>query len=312
MNFLYDNFISDFLVIVIEWIFQFVGEYSITIILAMLFVRFVLMPLDLKSKRSMKQMAALGPEVESLKKRYANNPEQLNKKVQQLYKERGVSTMAGCLPMLVTLLLLSAFYGALRTIATEQTMALVLRAAENGAENTQLTSWLWVRNLWQPDSGSAGIMPTATEFLSVLQQNSSDITPQAMELLKNKGLIAYSSGVLSVNEAAYNALTQAVVAANGGTGYANGWFILPLLSGGTQFVSQWLALRKGPKEQQQQGKMMLYMFPVLSAWICLTSNSMFAIYWTFSNIYSMLFDMIYNYLYARKQKRLEIASRKAS
>ena len=133
MNFLYDNFISDFLVIVIEWIFQFVGEYSITIILAMLFVRFVLMPLDLKSKRSMKQMAALGPEVESLKKRYANNPEQLNKKVQQLYKERGVSTMAGCLPMLVTLLLLSAFYGALRTIATEQTMALVLRAAENGA-----------------------------------------------------------------------------------------------------------------------------------------------------------------------------------
>ena len=119
MNFLYDNFISDFLVIVIEWIFQFVGEYSITIILAMLFVRFVLMPLDLKSKRSMKQMAALGPEVESLKKRYANNPEQLNKKVQQLYKERGVSTMAGCLPMLVTLLLLSAFYGALRTIATE-------------------------------------------------------------------------------------------------------------------------------------------------------------------------------------------------
>ena len=127
-------------------------------------------------------------------------------------------------------------------------------------------------------------MPTATEFLSFLQQNSSDITPQAMELLKNKGLIAYSSGVLSVNEAAYNALTQAVVAANGGTGYANGWFILPLLSGGTQFVSQWLALRKGPKEQQQQGKMMLYMFPVLSAWICLTSNSMFAIYWTFSNI----------------------------
>ena len=101
-------------------------------------------------------------------------------------------------------------------------------------------------------------------------------------------------------------------AAHGGTGYANGWFILPLLSGGTQFVSQWLALRKGPKEQQQQGKMMLYMFPVLSAWICLTSNSMFAIYWTFSNIYSMLFDMIYNYLYARKQKRLEIASRKAS
>ena len=58
--------------------------------------------------------------------------------------------------------------------------------------------------------------------------------------------------------------------------------------------------------------MMLYMFPVLSAWICLTSNSMFAIYWTFSNIYAMLMDLIFNFFYERKQKRLEIASRKVS
>ena len=133
-----------------------------------------------------------------------------------------------------------------------------------------------------------------------------------MEILKNKGLITYSSGVLAVNEPAYTALSKALVAANGGTGYANGWFILPVLSGGTQFLSQWIALRKGPKEQQQQGKMMLYMFPVLSAWICLTSNSMFAIYWTFSNIYAMLMDLIFNFFYDRKQKRLEIASRKVS
>ncbi len=312
MNWLYDNFISDFLVIVIQWIVRFIGEYSIAIILSMLLVRFVLLPLDLKSKRSMKQMAALGPEVENLKKRYANNPEQLNRKVQELYKERGISTMAGCIPMLITLPLLMAFYGALRSIAAEQTMALVLRAAENGAANTQLTSWLWVRNLWQPDSGSAGIMPTAAEFLSFLQQNTSKITPQAMEILKTKGLISYSSGILAVNEPAYTALSKALVAANGGTGYANGWFILPVLSGGTQFLSQWIALRKGPKEQQQQGKMMLYMFPVLSGWICLSSNSMFAIYWTFSNIYAMLMDLIFNFFYERKQKRLEIASRKVS
>ena len=312
MNFLYDNFISDFLVIVIQWIVQFINEYSIAIILATLLVRVIVLPLDLKSKRSMKQMAALGPEVENLKKRYANNPEQLNKKVQALYKERGVSTMAGCIPMLITLPLLMAFYGALRSIAAEQTMSLVLSAAQNGAENTELTRWLWVRNLWQPDSGSAGIMPTAAEFLSFLQQNTSKITPQAMALLKNNGLISYASGVLSVNEPAYTALSKALVAANGGTGFANGWFILPVLSGGTQFISQWVGLKKGPKEQQQQGKMMLYMFPILSGWICLTSNSMFAIYWTFSNVYAMLFDLAYNYFYDRRQKKLELASRKVS
>ncbi len=68
IEFLYDNFISDFLVIVIQWIVQFINEYSIAIILATLLVRVIVLPLDLKSKRSMKQMAALGPEVENLKK----------------------------------------------------------------------------------------------------------------------------------------------------------------------------------------------------------------------------------------------------
>ena len=42
MNWLYDNFISDFLVIVIQWIVRFIGEYSIAIILSMLLVLFVL------------------------------------------------------------------------------------------------------------------------------------------------------------------------------------------------------------------------------------------------------------------------------
>ena len=46
MNWLYDNFISDFLVIVIQWIVRFIGEYSIAIILSMLLVRFVLLPLE--------------------------------------------------------------------------------------------------------------------------------------------------------------------------------------------------------------------------------------------------------------------------
>ena len=53
IEFLYDNFISDFLVIVIQWIVQFINEYSIAIILATLLVRVIVLPLDLKSKRSM-------------------------------------------------------------------------------------------------------------------------------------------------------------------------------------------------------------------------------------------------------------------
>ena len=83
-------------------------------------------------------MASINPEVESLRKRYANNPEQCNLRINKLYKERGISPMAGCLPMLLQLVFLLAFYGALRSIAAKETMSLVLRAAEHGAEGVQL------------------------------------------------------------------------------------------------------------------------------------------------------------------------------
>ena len=133
MSFLNDNFIADFFILAIEWIYQFLHEYSLTIIVVALFVRLVLLPIDMKQRINSKKMVSINPEIEGLKKRYGNNPEQLNLRINKLYKERGISPMAGCLPMLLQLVFLLAFYGALRSIAAKETMSLVLRAAENGA-----------------------------------------------------------------------------------------------------------------------------------------------------------------------------------
>ena len=80
----------------------------------------------------------------------------------------------------------------------------MLRAAHDGVENVQLPQWLWVHNLWQPDSGLSGCMPSAAEFLTFLQTNAGSITPQTMVMLQNHGLITYSGGTLQVATEAYN------------------------------------------------------------------------------------------------------------
>ena len=103
MSFLNDNFIADFFILAIEWIYQFLHEYSLTIIVVALFVRLVLLPIDMKQRINSKKMVSINPEIEGLKKRYGNNPEQLNLRINKLYKERGISPMAGCLPMLLQL-----------------------------------------------------------------------------------------------------------------------------------------------------------------------------------------------------------------
>ena len=303
MSFLNDNFISEAIVAVIKWMFEFINDYSIVIILITIIVRLVFLPLDIKQRKNMRALSGLTAEVENLKKRYANNPNQVNAKVNELYRERGVKPTGGCLPMLLSLILLFAFFGSLRVIASEQSMSLILQAAEYGAESVDLPQWLWVHNFWQPDSGLAAVLPTSTEFLSSLIANANYITPQTMAMLQNHDLISFASGTLTVNETVYSALTTDVISANGLTGFNNGWFGLPLLAGVTLFLNQKLSTKSQPQNPQMAGtnKFMLYFFPIFSVYICATSNAAFALYWIISNLYMMALNLILNSYFKKKE-----------
>lgn len=309
MSFLSDNFISEFLVTVLRWIYNLVGDYSVAIIITILIIRLILLPFDLKQRRSSRVMARLAPEADSIKKRYANNPEQANKKVQELYKANGASPMAGCIPMLIQLPLLFAFFGALRVIATEETISIVLNAVENGAESVVLPNWLWVHNMWQPDSGLASVVPSAQEFMTFMRTNSTYITPQTLALMQSHDLISFAGTEMTVNAPVYTALMDKIVAANNLTGYANGWFGLPIIAGATLFLQQKMTSKHQPQQPETAGmnKMMLYFFPIFSVYICCTSNAAFSIYWVVSNIYSMAVQIITTAYYNKKEGPLPTA-----
>ena len=79
---------------------------------------------------------------------------------------------------------------------------------------------------------------------------------------------------------------------------------MPLLSGGAMFLQQWISskLNPNPAMEQQMG-MMKYIYPILSFVICLSSNTMFAIYWMFTSIYSVAVDFFFNFYYKRKEEK---------
>lgn len=304
MGFLNDNFIADFFYIVIQWLYKFINEYSLTIILVSLAVRLFLFPMDFKQRINSKKIAALNPQIEGMKKRYANTPDQLNVRINKLYKDNGISTFAGCLPMVFQIVFLFAFYGALRRIASKETISLILNGIEDGAENVKITRWLWVNNLWQPDSGFAKVLPTAKEFLAFIQNNINNISAQTLGILQKQNILVFADNVMSINEATYTTLTDAIISANGYEGINNGWFILPILSGGSMFLQQWLSSKLNPNPQmEQQMALMKYMYPIVSFIVCLSSNTMFAIYWTFTSIYGMVVDLIFNLYYKRKEQK---------
>ncbi|MEG0784779.1 MAG: YidC/Oxa1 family membrane protein insertase [Christensenella sp.] len=326
MDFLYNNFLSDFFVLCMKGINGLFADYALSIVIITILIRFALLPLDLKQRGNQAKMSALGPEIQSLQKRYANNPGQLQKKQQALYRKMKIHPMLGCLPMLIQMPILFAFFGAMRVLASEQTIGLILDAAQNGASSVQLPSFFWIHNFWQPDSfigQGASILPQSTGFLSFVQSNSTYIPPQTLDLLRSQGLLDFSTGAMYVPTDAYNTLTTDILRANGfwnetlgAPTNANGYLILPILAGAALFLQQKFnpaaaqnammgATGAGTEQQEAQGctnKMMLWMMPLFSIFFCAVSNSAFALYWFVSSIYAFAQMKVVDII---KKKKLE-------
>ncbi len=292
MDFLYNNFISDLFTNAINGISGWGLTYPIAIILLTIMIRAVMLPLDTKQRANSRKMAALGPELQSIQKRYANDPQKMQRKQSELYRKMGVHPLMGCLPALIQLPIWFAFFGAMRVLQTEQTMSLVLTASHMGTDAVSLPSFLWVHNFWQPDTGFASIMPNTSDFLSFIQSNAMNITPQLMSMLQQQDLVSFAGSTLVVNDAAYSSLADGIVANAGLSGYANGWFILPALAGLSLFfqqkfgASEMAATGASGAQGQPGGKFMLWFFPLFSVYICITSPASFALYWTISSAYA--------------------------
>ena len=304
MGFLSDNFISDFFVIALKLVYSFIRDYSGAIIILTVAIRLLILPLDLRQKQSARKMAMVQPKLESLKKRYANDPQQMQKKQQELYKAEGVKPLAGCLPMLITLPIFFAFFGAMRVLEAEQTISFILNAQHLGPEAYGLPQWLWVHNFWQPDSGLEPIMKSAAQFAQFFSTNAS-VTPQQLHMLAGSGLLNFDpiNGVQA--GAAYQTLSDSIIKVNGVAGLNNGWFILPVLAGASLFVQQKLTSAQTPGGAQAQpgGNFMLWFFPLFSAYICATSNAAFSVYWLAANIYALGQTLIVNWIYKKRDEK---------
>jgi YidC/Oxa1 family membrane protein insertase len=121
----------------LKWVNTYVGNYGWAIIILTFFINVILFPLRHKSVVSMRKMQEIQPEVKAIQERYKNlkatDPakQKMNTEMMALYKERGVNPASGCVPMLLTMPFIFAFYALLST-------AIELRGAP----------WVfWVRDL---------------------------------------------------------------------------------------------------------------------------------------------------------------------
>jgi YidC/Oxa1 family membrane protein insertase len=104
----------------LRWINQYVNNYGYAIIILTFLLSLILFPFRLKQMLSMKKMQAVQPKVKAIQEKYRRykktDPKraEMNQEIMALYKEHNVNPLGGCLPLVLQMPLLFAFYSLLQ------------------------------------------------------------------------------------------------------------------------------------------------------------------------------------------------------
>ena len=322
------SFLNSLLLTLIKAMHGFINNYALTIILFTIVIKLLVMPLNLKSRRSTMRMSSVQPKMAELQEKYKDDQEKLNQKMQELYRKEGVSPMGGCLPMIISMVILFAMFYALRTFANEQlvTQFLTFYHHPDMDPSTLTDSFFWIRNLWMPDSPFATYLPDVSSLQMVdfdvwnrisADLASSGVIPEALSFANRNEMLAFVEDVVKpfVASDVYAPYVAAVPGLENlnilglirFTIYkeGNGWFVLPVLSVVTQILMQKLTMKNQPMPTEQAGsqKMMIWVMTFMSIYFCAIYNSAFALYWVVSNIYAIVEQIAFNKYFEQQDRK---------
>ncbi len=163
INFGFWGVIARPLFIWLRWTYEFVHNWGWAICIQTLIINLALMPLRISSMKSALKMQKIQPQMNSIKEKYKKygmrdpRRQEMNTEIGELMKQQGVSPVGGCLPLVIQMPFLFAYYSMLGS-------ALDLRHA----------SWLWIHDLSSADPHH--ILPIGIFITMLFMQR---MTPQA-------------------------------------------------------------------------------------------------------------------------------------
>ncbi len=94
-----------------------IGSAGLAVIVFTILFKTLLLPLTIKSVRSMSSMQELQPKIKELQKKYGKDRQKLSAETMKLYQEHGVNPASGCLPMILQMPIFFGLYFAIRHLS---------------------------------------------------------------------------------------------------------------------------------------------------------------------------------------------------
>jgi len=154
------TFIAKPMFTMLQYVYNYVGNWGWTIVIVTLLVKLILFPLSHKGMVSMNRLKDLAPKIKSIQEKYGDDKQKASMHMMELYKKEGANPMGGCLPLLLQIPVFFAIYRVLLN-------AIELKGAE----------WiLWINDLAEMDPYF--VLPILMGVTMFIQQK---ITPNTMQ-----------------------------------------------------------------------------------------------------------------------------------
>ena len=282
------------------------NSYGVALILFTLVIKLIMLPFQMKSKKSMMRMSRVSGQMQELQKRYAKNQAKLQEEMQKLYEEEGVNPMSGCLWSLIPFPILIALYSIIRQPITHFMMlskdvlqTVVQSAADAGVNLTNIV-------MMDKATGTPALKDGLYQLASYGQINLVKAV-QEMGLSTPEGWFDMNYNFLGLDLTATPweyvknfTFTWAVI----------GVILIPILAGLSQFVFSKLTMKTQTQADAAGGasmKSMMYMMSLMSVYIAFIMPAALGVYWIAQSVFSLIQEAILNKTFSAKLSEEEEA-----
>ena len=280
----------------LNWLYELVGNYGFAMILFAVIVQLVLLPITAKSKKSMMKMSRLQPRIQEIQRKYADDQAKQNEAIQALQREEGAGMgCGGCLWSFVPMLILIPLFAVIR-----QPIVYMLGESEAIAQQIVdiikgLDPDLFTKNAYYDQVAAVQAIPMyAEQIKAAIPEISADTLAGV-----NCGFLGMNLGAVpQFNVFAWEAFTWANI----------GLFLIPVISAGSQVLQMLISQKmnnsvitdeKGLEDKEaakksqsaQSAKIMMWMMPIMSAWIGFTVPGVLSLYWFVGGIVRTVEDI---------------------
>ena len=269
------------------------GNYGWAILAFGLVVKLIMLPFQMKSKKSMMRTQTLTPRVKELEKKYRGNQQKYQEEVSKLYKNAGVNPMSGCLWTLIPFPIIIILYRVVR----EPLSNMMNLAAE---EITALTELLTSLGYYTLPAGRNASFYSQLGVADALHGHFA-------EILSNPAVAGFADKLKDIDFNFFglnlSATPKLNFLADGFTWAGFVLFLIPFVSALISWLQMALAQKGQPAtdaQTAQTSKTMNLMMPLMSVWICFSMPALMGLYWIEQSVLAIVQESILNGIYQKQ------------